>query len=169
MIARNFAVSPIINVVSLIFLGIVLSWYLARLGAALKIPLFVKWRNHLVEKERIQKQRCSISFDADTIALVDLREPKRNPLELKWSEIDRLTVFKRDLFTVDLICLCADFAGDKEIELDEDMPGWNALIDVLPTHLLGCKQREDWFATVAYPPFAPNPTEIYRRQTSPTA
>ena len=139
---------------------------MARLGTALKIPLFVKWRNHLAEKQRIQKQRCSISFDADTIALVDLREPKRNPLKLKWSEIDRLTVFKRDLFTVDLICLFLELSDDRAVELDEDMEGWKPFIDAVPSHLPGCKA--DWFSAVAFPAFAANPTEIYRRQTLPT-
>ena len=156
-----------ISVITL--LGGFLAWLISRLGVALKIPLFVKISKRISERDRIGWQRCSISFDANSIAVVDLRKPTGKVFSLRWADIERITVFKRDMFTVDLICLCADFAGDKEIELDEDMPGWNALIDVLPTHLLGCKQREDWFATVAYPPFAPNPTEIYRRQTSPTA
>ena len=143
-----------------------LAWFISRLGVALEIPFFIKVSERIAEKRRIREQRCSISFDASSIAVVDLSKPEGNVFSLRWTDIERITVFKRDIFTVDLICLCADFAGDKGLELDEDMPGWNALIDVLPKQLPGCKRREDWFSTVAYPPFAPNPTEIYRRESA---
>jgi hypothetical protein len=50
------------------------------------------------------------------------------------------------------------------VELDEEMAGWDQFLDVLPAALPGCKPREEWYPTVVLPPFAPNMTEIYRRE-----
>ncbi|MCE9609266.1 MAG: hypothetical protein K8R23_03465 [Chthoniobacter sp.] len=155
-----------ITIISGIMLaGALIVLYGPRLGAALKIPLFVRWSNRQAERERIKKQRYSIRFDADAITVVDLRDTNSNPLNIGWKAIDRLTMFKRDIFSVDLICLFIEFSGDCVIEFDEDMEGWKAFIDALPHHLSGCKPSEEWFFDVAFPAFAANPNEIYRRQT----
>lgn len=151
-------------IAALVFSAALIIQFVPRLGAALKIPLFVRWEKHLEEKERIKKQRCSIRFDADAITVVDLRDPNCNPLNIGWKAIDRLTMFKRDIFSVDLLCLFIEFSGDCAIEFDEDMEGWKALIDALPHRLPGCKALEEWFSDVVFPAFAANPTEIYRRE-----
>ena len=155
------------NIGAIAVAGILFVWLAVRFGAAVKI-LFVRWRDQLAEKRRIREQRCSICFNTDTITVVDLREKNGAPFKLRWSEINRLTVFKRDLFTVDLLCLLFEFSGDRAIEFDEDMEGWKALIDGLPHHLQGCKAQGEWFPSVAFPAFAPNPTEIYRREATQT-
>lgn len=156
-------------IAALVLSAALIGWLVLRLGVALRIPLFVRWEKRLEEKERIEKQRCSISFDADAITVVDLRDPNSNPLNLGWKAIDRLTMFKRDCFSFDLICLFLEFSGDCAIEFDDDMEGWKAFIDALPHHLPGCKALEEWFSDVAFPAFAANPTEIYRRDAQQTA
>ncbi len=37
----------------------------------------------------------------------------------------------------------------------------------LPEYLPGCQPFEAWFQTVAFPAFAMNPTDIYRREEEP--
>ncbi len=148
--------------------GALIVLYGPRLGTALKIPLFVRWSNRQAERERIKKQRYSIRFDADAITVFDLRDPNSNPLNIEWKAIDRLTMFKRDCFGFDLICLFVEFSGDCAVEFDEDMEGWKAFIGALPHHLPGCKALEEWFSEVAFPAFAPNPNEIYRREATRT-
>jgi hypothetical protein len=122
------------------------------------LPQFKKWRPHSEAREI----RYSIGVNADGVTILDLREPEAVPRRLSWAEIDRLTLFKADLFVVDLICLHIESSAGT-IELDEEMEGWNALMDALPHFLSGCKNVEQWFLDVAVPAFAPNLTEIYRR------
>jgi hypothetical protein len=78
---------------------------------------------------------------------------------MRWAEVHRATAFKRDLFTVDCICLLFARLDDTGLELGEEMAGWRSFVAALPLHLPGC--HDDWFSTVAFPAFAPNPTEIY--------
>ena len=156
-----------ITIISAIVLSAgLIVWLVPRLGVALKIPLFVRWEKYMEEKERIRKVRCSIRFDADGIKVVVFRDPKSSPLEIGWNAIDRLTMFKRDCFAIDLICLCLEFSSDCAIELDEHMDGWQAFVEALPHYVPGCQASEEWFCTVAFPAFATNPTEIYRRDAA---
>jgi hypothetical protein len=105
----------------------------------------------------------AISFDSERLTVTDLRSQKHGATVIFWSDIRHATAFKRDLFNIDCICLhlvCADGTG---VELNEEMAGWSRLMDALQTYLPGCKPHSDWYATVAFPAFAPNPTEIYLR------
>lgn len=60
-------------------------------------------------------------------------------------------------------CLYLDGTDGIGVELDEEMAGWNRLLDALPVLLPGCKPLSEWLFAVAFPAFAPNPTEIYAR------
>ena len=107
--------------------------------------------------------RFAISFDAAGVTVRDLRRRVRPPASqsMPWAEVHRATAFKRDLWAVDCICLFLTRADNIGLELDEEMAGWRRMVAALPAHLPGC--REDWFSVVAFPAFAPNPTEIYCR------
>ena len=108
-------------------------------------------------------KRHSIHFNEERISVLDLRTANAEPVHIGWAAIERLTVFKRDLFAVDLICLQVELSEGNGIELDEDMDGWNLFIDALPAHLIGCKKLSEWFSEVAFPAFAANPREIFLR------
>jgi hypothetical protein len=79
------------------------------------------------------------------------------------SRIQCLTAFKRDLFTVDCICLLFALNDETGIDWDEDRKGWPDLLEVFPNYLPGCKPLSVWIFDVASPGFATNPTEIYGR------
>jgi hypothetical protein len=83
----------------------------------------------------------------------DYRE--RLPLE----RIDRVTFFKRDELTTDLIC-CDVAAADQTWFFHEDLSGRDALLRHLE-QLPGF--RADWYAAVAQPPFAACETVAYER------
>lgn len=77
------------------------------------------------------------------------------------SKIDKVTFYKRDELTTDLIC-CAVEAGGKVWTFHEELAGWSLLIE----HLEALPQfRRDWFAAVSQPPFAPNETVAFSRQS----
>jgi hypothetical protein len=105
----------------------------------------------------------AIAFDSQGFTVTNLRNHKQEAVARSWSNIRLVTAFKRDLFAVDCICLHLDGTDGIGVELDEEMAGWTRLIDALPMKLPGCKPRSEWFSAVAFPAFAPNPTEIYSR------
>ena len=105
----------------------------------------------------------AISFDPEGFTVSDLRGRKHESVGMHWSEIWRATAFKRDLFTVDCICLFLARADGTGIELNEEMARWNSLVEALPKYLPGCKPRSEWFSIVAFPPFATNETQVYDR------
>lgn len=79
------------------------------------------------------------------------------PSGLPLSSIDKVTFTKRDEITTDLIC-CEVVTGEQIWTFHEEMPGWDALI----AHLSGLPGfREDWFAAVSQPAFAPCETVAF--------
>jgi len=105
----------------------------------------------------------AIAFDSVGLTVTDLRGRNQETFGMRWAEVCRAIAFKRDLFSVDLICLFLFCDDDTGIELDEEMARWSRLIEALPQHLPGCKSRSDWWSVVAFPPFATNETEVYDR------
>ena len=82
---------------------------------------------------------------------------------IAWKDTIRIEVFKQDLFAVDLICLTIDSTHDKQLELNEDMDGWESLVEKLPDYLPGCETLAEWFPAVAFPPYKTNRKIIYSR------
>ena len=82
--------------------------------------------------------------------------------EFPWGAVECATVFKRDLFTYDLICLQLKVADDV-IEFDEEDLNWKELVEAMPNHLSGCILWSDWFTEVAFPAFETKERLIYRK------
>jgi hypothetical protein len=90
-------------------------------------------------------------------------ENEQGELVLRWKDIVKLEAFKRDCFAVDLICLAMCLNDNTEVEINEEMNGWQPLMRKLPEYLSGCEKFDEWFDVVAQPPFKENLTIIYRR------
>ena len=88
---------------------------------------------------------------------------ERGEIVVAWQDTARVKAFKRDLYAVDLICLAILLKDNKAVEINEEMGGWESLIEKLPEYLPGCQKFEEWFTAVAYPAFKPNITVIYQR------
>ena len=79
--------------------------------------------------------------------------------QLPWAGIDKVTFYKRDEITTDLIC-CDVMVGDKVWTFHEELLGWDLLID----HLQQLPSfRGDWFTSVSRPPFAASETVAFER------
>lgn len=81
----------------------------------------------------------------------------------QWDDAIVLTAFKRDLYVVDRICLEFELKDGEIIEVDEEMKGFDALVQKLPEYLPGCKSFDEWFEVVAFPAFKLNATQIFQR------
>jgi hypothetical protein len=119
---------------------------------------------HDVKEGKPQKPRNyenEIKYGPSGIHIVSLKQAKEESRTLEWSKIKRITAFKRDLYTVDCICLLFESAERPELEANEDMKGWSNLLEALPSLLPGCKPLHDWIFTVTTPAFTTNPTVIF--------
>lgn len=69
--------------------------------------------------------------------------------QLPLGDIDKVTFYKRDELTTDLICCDVATAGAVRT-FHEELPGWDALLQ----HLYKLPNfRTDWFASVSQSPF----------------
>lgn len=79
--------------------------------------------------------------------------------QLPLAQIAKVTFYKRDEVTTDLIC-CDVVMADKVWSFHEELTGWDLLMDHLQTlpHF-----RADWFDYVSRPAFAASETIAYCR------
>ena len=82
---------------------------------------------------------------------------------LLWREIISAKAYKRDLLTVDRVCIAFEKATGEWFEINEDMKGWLALLPEMKINLEGFLPMEEWLGNVTLPPFQTNEIEIYRR------
>jgi hypothetical protein len=90
------------------------------------------------------------------------RDGAAQATKIKWKGVKGIVAYKRDLLTLDLICLGLT-TDDGVVEIDEEMSGWTALIDALPVYLSGALIPSDWRDKVVRPPFAANPVVLFSR------
>jgi hypothetical protein len=108
----------------------------------------------------------ALSVDAAGITVNKIR-PTSGPVQsIAWSEVVRVVAFKRDLYTVDCICLAFATADGMTTEVNEEMEGWEALTEALTEHLPGSKAWSECFSQVAFPAFATNERVIFERTSS---
>lgn len=80
-------------------------------------------------------------------------------IRLPLTEIGKVTFYKRDEITTDLICCEVTTCGGAWT-FNEEMTGWNLLVGHLES-LPGF--RSDWFAAVSHPPFEASETVAFSR------
>jgi hypothetical protein len=81
---------------------------------------------------------------------------------VKWNDISQISVFKRDLFTVDRIDMDIVYR-DKVLSISEDLPGWDQFVQKAKETFP--EIPEGWEADVALPAFAKNLSIIYSRSS----
>lgn len=122
------------------------------------------WRVRVAERWRSAvhgARRGTIHVSPDGItATVFQYDGSARTTSLDWKEVNGVVAYKRDLINVDLIRI--GFAtANGTLEIDEEMEGWNELVDTLPARLPGTRSRADWWDEVAHPAFAANPTVLF--------
>jgi hypothetical protein len=110
-----------------------------------------------------RQSKYAIAFNAEGFIISSAGRSPHPVAKMQWSQVQRVTVFKEDWFTVDCICLAMGAVDDKALWVDEDMAGWQVFVEALPNYLPGCTPWNNWFSDVAFPAFATNLTEVYNR------
>ena len=82
---------------------------------------------------------------------------------IRWEDISSVVVYKRDLYTSDMICLLCTLVDGFQFEFQEEMPCWQSLVDALPQHLPGCPVYSEWWNPVAVPAFVTNERTLFQR------
>jgi len=83
---------------------------------------------------------------------------------IAWDQITRIVAFKRDVYSHDVVCLLIETNGKNVLELNENMPGWTELVKELAIRLPSARPYSEWFTGVAFPAFAPSPTDVFVRR-----
>jgi len=84
-------------------------------------------------------------------------------IEVRWSDVKKVAAFKRDIYSYDLIGIEIE-SGEWVYELDEEMEGWQSMVDALPTNLPGALPMANWWTQVAFPAFELNSTALFSRE-----
>jgi hypothetical protein len=126
--------------------------------------------HRVAERQKTYRQRgrrtvYNIYHNANAMKLswLGLEQNDRGEIVIAWQDTVRVEAFKRDLYAVDLICLDFVLNDNKAVEINEEMEGFDSLVNKLPEYLPGCQKFEQWFLVVAIPAFKENNTVIYQR------
>jgi hypothetical protein len=112
-------------------------------------------------QEKIREELLLTEDGFETIAA--------DPSHIRWSEIFRVTAFKRDEITSDLLCLAFEacsLPSGMHVEINEEVPGFDAVVLSMMKHLPIDPQ---WRHSVLLPAFARNLKVIYETPDAPPA
>jgi len=84
--------------------------------------------------------------------------------DFAWSAVRGIRAFKRDLAIVDLVCLAFDLDTGVTVEVNEEMVGFEVLVEALPARFPAMDAQ--WREHVVLPPFATNVTPVWTRDSS---
>src|SRR5215472_15630958 len=66
-----------------------------------------------------------------------------------WNDVKRVRAFKKDCFAVDSMRMIFESQTGKWYEVQEEMAGWQQLIETLPKYLPGALNMGEWWQRVA--------------------
>src|SRR3954467_1576256 len=95
---------------------------------------FSRWRDKLAAWRRSRRTVVRTAITHDPLRLVvtsTWSDGSDSVLTFNWRDVNRVTAYKRDLYVTDLICLAISTA-ETAIEINEEMQGWQSLMETLP-------------------------------------
>lgn len=107
----------------------------------------------------------SIVYDEQGLSVKKQGQLRPEHVGIAWVDVQKASAFKRDLFTVDRVCIFFSRFDGTGIEVNEDMNGWPSLLKALPYYLPGSASASEWLPAVSMPAFEENETMIYERQS----
>ena len=108
-----------------------------------------KGKNHIrIEELELLQDGFRVNYDGEIT-------------KFQWSEINKLTGYKFDQITMDVICLKID-ANGKTVTVTEDFNEWRDFMNTLLTKFSTIDKN--WEEVIAKPPFERNETVLYDRQ-----
>lgn len=72
-----------------------------------------------------------------------------------WADVVQVRAFVRDEITVDTVCASAGLQDNREVLLEEDVPGWRDWRRTAETARPALLEREAWWPAVTRPAFTP--------------
>ena len=109
--------------------------------------MFWKKKKKRIEKIELTENGFQVNYDEEIT-------------QFQWSEIEKMTRFKVDRFTVDDICLKIE--GNNKVSIaTEDFDGWRVFMNKLLTEFP--KIDKNWEGIIAKPVFERKETELYNR------
>ena len=127
----------------------------------------VKQIRDLYSKLRKVPANYSIRCDESGIYQTVKRDGVDEVIRLAWDQVANVFAYKRDLYSVDQLCFVIESA-DFRIEVREGDEGYESLVAQMQNSIPGFPAQEQWWETLASPPFAPNWTKIYSRENGNT-
>jgi len=111
--------------------------------------------------------RTSIRYDiVCTVDGVQLHwltpENETGSLAFAWDTVSAVDVYKRDCLIVDCVCLAFE-TPDGWYELNEDMTGWDVLLDKLERQLREFPAPSEWWQKVVIPAFTASHLRLWTR------
>jgi len=83
-----------------------------------------------------------------------------------WADITGVAAYKANLVFLDLICMSISTESGT-VEINDEIDGWERLIEEFPDHLPGFPRVSAWFHRVALPLFDTNFTRLYSKEAIP--
>ncbi|SCX77819.1 hypothetical protein [Nitrosospira sp. Nsp13] len=83
---------------------------------------------------------------------------------LPWTAVSQVVAYKRDVYAGDLICLGIELDGQRVVELDETMQGWQEFIEALPVYLAGAMSPEEIFVRLVAEDNPSNNVTVFLRE-----
>jgi hypothetical protein len=109
------------------------------------------------QRPRKEAKRLVVSKDG-----LGLLEGEREVYRFKWTEVSKIETYKRDLGTVDMICLDFTLSAQHIVYMaNDEMAGFDELTKHLTRDFPTVPV--DWWSDVAFPAFATNHRILFER------
>ena len=116
----------------------------------------------LVRQLKLNTGRHSVSVSPQELIV---REGEEGEIRIPWSAITRIVALAKDVYMpTEFHVMFIDW-GQQTIELNEDMPGWNALIEAIDRYLTGAIPSRRWLLEIQAA--IKRPITIYSRRSAP--
>jgi len=91
------------------------------------------------------------------------RVPPDPPLVMRWHDVAEIVAYKQDFWAYDRIYIVFLRRGnDDEVEIDEEMPGYKRLMEVVESRY---PLPENWWHDIAFPAFEANTATILKAES----
>lgn len=131
-------------------------WLKVVLSNKLALAMFSKIKSVLkrnIKSETLCSDECGVF----------IRQAGNMAQLLKWAEVCRIAVFKRDEYISDLICIEFTLVGEKIVVLNEEVKGYSSVVQQM--HLQYENIEKDWYPKIVQPAFERNYRVIYYAST----
>lgn len=161
----NALAIAVIAGILLLLLSVLIDRVLIPFRARRRVEKILKSQGKREPRSLENPKHGRVSGGADSLTI---NNSKGDSWELRWSEVEEVHAYKRDLFTTDLICLAFKKSGKDEYhEIHEEMAGYHDLLELLPSRLP--KFSLEWFTAVAFPAFKANHQVIWKNPSNAAA